>query len=193
MAVAPTLTTTQFRKDLLADKPDAWTAFITRHRPVLLNIARRVGLKTPLDEDAAQVTLIEFRKSYMAGKFNEDLKVPLRSWLYRIATFKSIHVGQAEWNRPDINGHSFSGIPCDDDPADCWEEEYRKEISRRIRDLLKRRLSERDCNVLLLTLEGWSGKKIGEHLNLSPNNVFVIRNRATLEVAADLEQIDQDF
>ena len=192
-----TQTTTRFRAQLMEDDEFAWATFVERHRPVLLRIANRVGLNPTLAEDAAQDTLMTFRNSYLQGNYDPTRGSRLRSWLYGIAERQSRNTakGMKKGGMP-VNGEGhnslFENIPADKLES-AFEEEYRAEISKRVRAVLESQLSERDYQVVILGFQGWSGKRIAEAMDLTEQNVFVIRARAFKKAGPEIRQIDQDY
>jgi RNA polymerase sigma factor (sigma-70 family) len=78
-------TTTALIGTLRAGHDDAmWSLFVARYRPVLLSIARRLGLSEPDAADAAQQTLLEFVRDIRDGRYDRS-RGRLRSWLASIA------------------------------------------------------------------------------------------------------------
>ena len=61
-----------------------WQEFDTRYRPILIGFARKLGLSNEDSADAAQDALIQFVRSYRAGKY-ERQRGRLSSWVIGIA------------------------------------------------------------------------------------------------------------
>ena len=77
--------TTQLLRDL--SDPDAvtvWEAFDERYRPIIVGLARRIGLREADAADVAQETLTRFVEAYRAGRYDRD-RGRLRSWIIGIA------------------------------------------------------------------------------------------------------------
>lgn len=55
-----------------------WKVFCTRYRPVVIAVARRLGLNADEAEDATQEALLAFATAYRQGKYDRD-KGRLRS------------------------------------------------------------------------------------------------------------------
>jgi RNA polymerase sigma factor (sigma-70 family) len=66
----------------------AWQEFDVRYRPLLMAVARRLGLAEDDAEDSVQETMTAFTAQHVEGRYRRD-KGRLRDWLCGIMTHKA--------------------------------------------------------------------------------------------------------
>ena len=83
-----TRTTTHLLEGLFDPAADSvWQEFDRRYRPIIVGLARKMGLADEDAADVAQETLVRFIKAYRAGQYHRE-KGRLRSWIIGIAIYR---------------------------------------------------------------------------------------------------------
>ncbi|MGE3182445.1 MAG: RNA polymerase sigma factor [Phycisphaerae bacterium] len=179
-----TRTSTQLLNGLRDAGNDAvWQEFVTRYQPLLSRYCLKLGLR---DADAADVTqqiLLEFSRSYQAGKYDRE-KGRLRQWLYGIA-----HNQVRNWRRRQRNkevqigadsddGDFFARIDDEHHLSQVWEEEWQDSILRRCLHQVRAEVKETTYRAFeLFALEQKPADEVAALLQTTANAVFSAKRR----------------
>lgn len=132
MSTVPSPTTTTLLLDGLHDSGNdaAWREFHARYSPILLSVARRIGLSDCDAADVAQEALICFLRDYRAGKYVRE-RGRLRAWLSSLVRYRAIDWLRSRQRDPNEVGLSAAGeVPAQDDMEALWDAESRQTILR---------------------------------------------------------------
>jgi len=127
------LTTTTALLDGLRDRANTtvWGAFFERYQPLLVGLARRLGLGAEDAADVAQETLLAFTSGVREGRYDRD-RGRLRAFVLGIARHKIGDVRQARGARGAVRGESqLQELPGDDELAAMWDAECERVILRK--------------------------------------------------------------
>ncbi|MFO0873877.1 MAG: sigma-70 family RNA polymerase sigma factor [Phycisphaerales bacterium] len=193
-------TTTQLLESLRRghDEP-VWSLFVERYRPVLVAVARRMGLDAEDAEDAAQQALVEFARDFGRGRYDRS-RGRLRTWLlailrHRVADLKRLRSRRAPGapTNPEGRAHSSRLEEIVDAGAeDALERIWQAEIERRVLETALDRLrgeghvTERSLRAFeLMVLRDVSAEAAAEACGMTINAVYIARGR----VAARLRRL----
>ncbi|MEW6253265.1 MAG: sigma factor, partial [Planctomycetota bacterium] len=127
--MATALSTTTELLDGLRDPGNqtAWCALDERMRPVVIAVARRLGLPADAAEEVAQHTLVEVFEGYRRGTYDRS-RGRLRGWIICIARHRAID----ELRRRDRRGgHDLlADIPDPQRTSAIWEVVWRAHLAR---------------------------------------------------------------
>jgi RNA polymerase sigma factor (sigma-70 family) len=184
-----TRTTTKLLEGLHNPADEAvWSEFDRRYRPIVVGLARKLGLREEDAADAAQETLARFLKAYRAGEYDRT-RGRLRSWIIGIARFRIADAMRARANRRGWRGDSLIGDLPDQEQMDgIWVAERRRAILRQALDALRTgtKTDERTIRAFeMLTFHGRPARAVAEELAMTLDDVYQSKNR----VAARLRKI----
>ena len=164
--------------------PVAWSEFDSRYRPILLTVARRLGLHGADAEDAVQETMTTFMLAYRQEKYERD-KGRLRDWLYGMARHKIREI-QRKLSKKEL---PFSGHHEDNNRLDeiedhrvkaVWDQEWNHAILRQALDQLKLDVSPRMCDIFdLYVLQQWPVQRIASQLKVSHDVIYKTKSRCS--------------
>ncbi len=159
-----------------------WSEFFARYHPLLVAFARRLGLSEQDAEDAAQETLMAFVSAYREGGYDRD-KGRLRTWLFGIASHKARDVqrrrGRALVVGDDSGTTGFlDRIPDDEHASRIWDAEWQQAIVRKCLEEVRGQVQAKTFQAFeLFALKGWPAERVGEHLGMTENAVWIAKNR----------------
>jgi len=193
------LTTTTELLDALHRGPrePAWDLFVARYQPVLVGVARRLGLGRDDALDAAQQTLLEFVRDFRSGRYHRD-KGRLRHWILAILRHR---VHDLHRIRARVRKQGATAEPPADEPERLnalWQAQVQQRILADALAMLRDRsgLAERSIRAFELTaLKGVSAEVAAESCGLTVDGVYVARSRVTARlrrIVRDLEQAYED-
>jgi len=157
-----------------------WKEFDGRYRPVLASFGRRVGLDAEDAADAAQEALVQFVRSYRAGKYERG-RGRLRSWIIGIARHCILDQQRNQAARREARGMSaLITLPDQDSLAEIWEAECDREILRRGVNVLRSetRLDPQTLQAFeLLAFPHREMSEVADELNITMNDVYLAKHR----------------
>lgn len=178
-----------------AGNDEAWREFVCRNQPILVSVAKRLGLSEHDALDVAQQTLFEFMRDLRAGKFDRT-RGRLRSWLVAIAAHR-VRDLQRVLARRDIVLSLAANVDLEDPSTleRLWVDEEERvlldEALQRLRTTTA--LDPRTVRVFELTaLQGVPTEAAASECQMSVDQVYVARNRAATrlrEIVAELKAI----
>jgi RNA polymerase sigma factor (sigma-70 family) len=174
----------------------AWRQFDHRYRPLILTVARRLGLQDSDAEDAAQETITAFIESYRQEKYQKD-KGKLRLWLYGIARHKIRDIirkhTRAEKPITDkTNATRFFNQVEDTHIESAWEEEWEKAILRQALEEVRQQINPQMFeSFYLYALEQWSAKRVAAHLQISEDLVYQNKRRTLVKLREIMPKMEE--
>ena len=197
---AATRTTTRLLEGLFDPAAEAvWQEFDRRYRPIIVGLARKLGLPEEDAADVAQETLARFVKAYRAGEYDRN-RGRLRSWIIGIAKYRITDAIRARADRRGWRGDSIiSGVPEQRTLDAIWDTERRQAILRQAIDELRAesKTSEKTIRTFeMLTFHRRPAAAVAEELGMTLNDVYQAKNRVAgrlREIVARLEALyDED-
>ncbi len=192
---SPTRTTTRLLEGLFDQADDeVWMEFDRRYRPIIIGLARKLGLRDEDAADVAQETLARFLKAYRAGEYDRT-RGRLRSWIIGIAKYRIADVMRARANRQAWRGDSVIGeLPAQEELDAIWDSQRRGTILRQAVEELRTgtKLNERTIAAFeLLTFHQRAAASVAEELAMSMDDVYQAKNRVAARLRAIVERIEQ--
>lgn len=197
---AATRTTTRLLEGLFDPAAEAvWQEFDRRYRPIIVGLARKLGLPEEDAADVAQETLARFVKAYRAGEYDRN-RGRLRSWIIGIAKYRITDAIRARADRRGWRGDSIiSGVPEQRELDAIWDVERRQAILRQAIDELRAdsKTSEKTIRTFeMLSFHRRPAAAVAEELGMTLNDVYQAKNRVAgrlREIVARLEALyDED-
>lgn len=163
---------------------EAWNQFYARYEPVLLGVALRAGLRHQDAHDVVHEAMLGFLEGYKAGHYDRQ-RGRLRAYLQGIM-FNKIREFWARNKRREVQMVEpsdatgfFYALPDDAVLQDIFEEEWRRGIMQACLAELQRQLDPDKYQVFKrYALEDQPADRVAEELNVSRNDVYVIKSRA---------------
>jgi RNA polymerase sigma factor (sigma-70 family) len=183
-----TLTTTALLT-ALRDSEDqgAWLELDARYRPVIIGLARRLGLSHTDAEDVAQEVLARIVKHHRAGGYDRE-RGRLRSWIAQVARNCIADAHRSATVRRERRGESaFDQAPPEDEFGRLWERELRAAILQRALSELRTatRFDERTIAAFeLVGLGGRPAAAVATDLEMTVESVYAAKSRCTKELRA---------
>lgn len=187
-------TTTTLLEGLLDSRNDAiWREFAERYQPVILSIARRLGLGDQDAADAAQETLIRFLQEYRAGKYDRD-KGRLGAWITAMARFRIADAYRAKARDRKVRGDSvFEFVPTENEMEQIWDEECRREIIRKAMERLSHDTNLNEQTVTLfraLALEQKRPTDVAREYDVSIDVVYKSKQRCLAQLRTIIDELN---
>jgi RNA polymerase sigma-70 factor (ECF subfamily) len=187
-------TTTQLL-DALRDHGNtpAWSQIDARYRPVVAGLACRLGLSGSDADEVAQQTLVEFVRSFKAGRYDRS-KGRLSSWILGIAHHTVLAMMRA---RRDFDSNTvIERMPDEPSLRSLWTEERDRAVLSRALGALRSDtgIDERTLTAFELTgLRGVPAAVAAEECGMSVDQVYVARSRLTKRLRELVESMTAAF
>lgn len=163
----------------------AWSELDARYRPVIMGLARKLGLSHTDAEDAAQEVLARLVAAYRDGKYDRE-RGRLRSWIVTIARNCIMDAHRARAARGVRRGESIlAAIPSEDEFDRLWDEEHRTSIFDRALSEFRAttRMDERTLRAFEeVGLRGRPAAEVAAELGLTLDSVYSAKSRCTKEL-----------
>ncbi|MDX2200055.1 MAG: sigma-70 family RNA polymerase sigma factor [Phycisphaerae bacterium] len=176
----------------------AWHEFHARYSPVLLAVARRLGLTESDAADVAQEALMCFLRDYQAGKYVRE-RGRLRTWLSSIVRFRVIDSFRKKQQGAAEVGLSAAGdVPSPEDMEALWDAEARQMMLRQALDEVRTssRIDERTLRAFeRAALDDVPVAIVAAELHISTDDVYQAKSRVSSrlrEVVSRLEAVYED-
>lgn len=178
----PNTTTSQLLEALYdRGNQDAWRTCDARYRPIIVALARKLGLDDADAADVAQETMTRFLTEYQAGKYDRS-RGRLGSWICGIARFRVADLRRSQARRRQQRGESaIVNLPADADLEKMWDEEVRHAVIARSLDILRNesRMNPRTIRAFeMVTFQQKPAAEVAAELGMTANDVYVAKNRA---------------
>ncbi|MBN1845261.1 MAG: sigma-70 family RNA polymerase sigma factor [Sedimentisphaerales bacterium] len=163
---------------------ESWQEFDRRYRPLILSVARRLGLQPADAEDAAQETIAAFVEAYRQRRY-ERSRGRLRHWLCGIARHKVLDIRRQRQRREScqsdptaVAATAGASAVSDDKWRDLWSEECDRVLLRQALVEVRRQVpSEAFESFYLYVIEQWPAKRVAQHLHISVDSVYQHKSR----------------
>lgn len=160
----------------------AWRQFDARYRPLVVAVARRMGLQDSDADDAAQETMAAFVQMYRQGRYDRQ-EGRLRDWLRGIACHKvrdlqrrSARGEKTVADRTDATG--FLERVEDTAAETAWDAEWDAAILRQSLDAVRQEVEPRTFAAFeFFALRQWPARRVAEHLQVSEDGVYQAKSR----------------
>ena len=174
----------------------SWSQFHDRYRPLIMAVAKRLGLSVADAEDAAQETMTAFVQAYRLRQYNKE-KGRLRDWLCGIACHKIRDI-QRKQKRSEklIIGKAIATAPVnqieDVGLAGLWDDEWEKATLRQALEEVRQQVAPATFEAFMLfALEQWPAKRVADHLQVSEDAVYQSKRRVLNRLRELLPKINE--
>lgn len=174
-------TTTEILERLKEPTNDPiWREFEARYRPVLVAVARKMGVSATDAEDIAQEALLRFVRNFREGGYDRT-RGRLRDWMIGIARNCIREAQRKAGVRRERHGLSAVDLPATDIDIDAiWDAECAAAIFERALHELKTRtrLSDRTIRAFtLLVVDQYAPEQVAEELGMTLDSVYAAKHR----------------
>ena len=178
-----------------AQNSPAWEQFLARYRPMVASFAKRLGLGHADVSDVCQETMLAFAHGHREGRYDPE-KGKLQKWLFGIAYHKAADLKRRHLKEivvPDGTDSSgfLQSIESPEDATVAWDEEWQRAVLRACLDEVARHVNPSTFKAFELSVfEEWPVAKVAEHLEMTPNAVYIAKNRVMdriLKIRAEME------
>lgn len=189
-----THTTTALLQGLHDDEGNAaWEVLDRRYRPIVIGLARRLGLNDQDALDVAQDTMIRVLDEYRDGRYDRE-RGRMRSWLLSIARTKIADVYRKRAVRREARGESaMVTIPKDQELEDIWATERRFVVLREaLADLqANSKTSDRSIQAFeMLVFHRRAVSDVAKELDMSENDVYLAKSRVAKKLKETVQQLE---
>jgi RNA polymerase sigma factor (sigma-70 family) len=164
-----------------------WQDFDSRYRPLVIALARRLGLQDCDAEDIAQETMAAFLRAYRQGQYDRE-RGRLRDWLRGIASHK-VRDLQRHWGHQEkpltekTDATSLLDQIEDKNVETVWDEEWDRAVLRQCLEEVRQEVEPRMFEAFeLFALRDWPAKQVAAHLQVSEDTVYQSKSRILARV-----------
>jgi RNA polymerase sigma-70 factor (ECF subfamily) len=174
----------------------SWETFDARYRPIILAVAKRLGLQEADAEDAAQETMAAFVERYRQQGYDRG-KGRLRDWLRGIARHKVQDILRRNSRREvpvgdKTDATGFLNQVEDEQVQTVWEDEWEKAVLRQCLEEVKQEVSPRTFEAFeLFALRDWPAKRVASHLQVSEDTVYQGKSRILARIRELLPEMEK--
>ena len=172
----------------------AWSDFVARYQPKILEWCRGWRLQEPDAQDVSQAVLLKL--SYLMGKFAYDPSRSFRAWLKTLThhTWRDL---ATERKREGVAsgdsrmGEFFENLEAGDDLIRHLEEEFQRELMDQAMALVRPRVAQRTWDAFRLTaLEGCSGAAAAAELDMKVARVYVAKSEVKEMIRREVRKLE---
>ncbi len=172
----------------------SWSRFYAQYASVVYNVGKSKGLTDDECNDLVQDVMLRFFKQQ--EKFDFDPNVAkFRTYFGKIVSGKIVDIFRKRWEtKGTLTSEDEFKIGVDESTVSeidsIFIENYRKMILERSKDMLREKVDAKTYQAFELFAEqGRDIKLVSEILNMSPNQIYVAKNRCI----ASLKKIIQEL
>jgi RNA polymerase sigma factor (sigma-70 family) len=172
----------------------AWSDFVARYEPKILQWCRRWRLQEPDAQDVTQAVLLKL--SRLMENFAYDPSRSFRAWL-KTLTHHAWRELVAERKRGGIGsgdsrmGELFENIQAGDDLDKHIEEEFNRELMEQAMVLVRPRVAARTWAAFRMTaLEGCSGAAAAAQLEMKVARVYVAKSEVKEMIRREIRKLE---
>src|SRR6516162_4076002 len=172
----------------------AWSDFVARYGPRILQWCRGWGLQESDAQDVTQDVLLKLNG--LMARFVYDPSGSFRGWL-KTLTHHAWRDLAAERRRSGLGAGERSvtellrNLQAGDDLVEQLDAEFRREVMDRAMERVKRRVSARTWDAFRLTaLEGWSASAAAGRLEMNIGRVYVARSEVKKMIREEVRRLE---
>jgi RNA polymerase sigma-70 factor (ECF subfamily) len=173
----------------------AWSDFVTRYEPKLLQWCRGWGLQESDSHDVTQAVLLKL--SRVMATFAYDPSRSFRAWLKTLThhAWRDVVAGRkrAAIGSGDSRMHElFENIEAGDLLDEHLEEEFNRELMEQAMVLVRPRVAARTWDAFRLTaLEGCSGASAADRLEMKITRVYTAKSEVKKMIRAEIRMLEK--
>jgi RNA polymerase sigma factor (sigma-70 family) len=172
----------------------AWSDFVTRYQPQILQWCHRWRLQESDAQDVTQAVLLKL--SGLMANFAYDPSRSFRAWL-KTLTHHAWHDLAAERNRAGVGsgdsrmGEFFESLEAGDDLVRHIEEEFRRELMEQAMAMVRPRVAPQTWEAFRLTaLEGCSGAAAAAQLDMKISRVYLAKSDVKQMIRREIRKLE---
>ena len=172
----------------------AWTDFVARYEPKILDWCRRWGLQESDAQDVTQAVLLKLSRSM--ATFVYDRSRSFRGWLKTIAHHawrdlvaerKRAGVGSGDSRMAEL----LENIEAADGLVRQLAEEFRQELLEEAIARVRPRVAPRTWDAFRMTaLEGLTGAAVAAHLGMKIDRVYGAKSDVTRRIQKEVRRLE---
>lgn len=169
-----------------------WSAFYRSYAPAIFRVARRRGVPVPEAEDIVQQVMLTLSHHLQTFEYQRD-RGRFRTWVQRVTETKMIDAARRRRAsaRPALSlTHDNADCLADHSLQEAWEREWKlQDILHCLREC-QRNIAPRTLEAFeLYVIEGRSAQEVAERLDMTANQVHVIRHQIIARLRDRLEEL----
>ncbi|MCK4623811.1 MAG: sigma-70 family RNA polymerase sigma factor [Phycisphaerae bacterium] len=174
----------------------AWRTFDTRYRPLVMIVAKRLGLQEADAEDVAQETMAAFVEAYRQGRYERE-RGRLRDWLrgiacHKVRDFQRRRGRQEQLVADRTDATRFLNQIEDDHVKIVWDDEWSKGVLRQCLEEVRDEVAPRTFEAFkLFALQQWSAKRVASYLQVSEEIVYQSKSRILVRIRKLFPQMEK--
>lgn len=189
--------TTTALLDALFEREDhaTWLAFDRRFRPILLGVARGLGLEQEEAADVAQETLVQVVQGYRAGGYARE-RGRLRTWILAILKHRAIDTRRRRGTVRFEDADQVLDARGEERLEELWETEYRRKLLTDAVELLRASKQAVAGEVDLFVahaLEDRATREVADAYDVSLWAVYRATKKCTDLLRRIVEQLEQAY
>ncbi len=172
---------------------ESWTDLDARCRPIMVGVARRMGLTDAEAEDAVQVTMLNFIEAYRAGKYERE-RGRLSAFLITILRSRAIDARRQAVKRREAPGSVEAVERFGEAEIDrLWLDERHLQILRQaLYELRESGADERMLSAFeLFGLRGTDIEEVTQSLGMTREEVYNAKYRITKRLQPIVARLDE--
>jgi RNA polymerase sigma-70 factor (ECF subfamily) len=181
------------------DDAASWTEFYGLYRKLIYGLARRAGLPHADAEDVTQdvfkrvaETIHEFESDPARGKF--------RGWLMQLTRWRVANkfarapkenvLRPAPRDETSSSTSTINRLPDEASLDEAWEQEWQRHLLDAACERISHRVKGRHYQAFdLYVRRRWPVLKVAKELGMNPAGVYLIGNRLTKQLKAEVEKL----
>ena len=192
----PSMTSITLLSRLRHDPKDAaaWSDFLARYEPKILDWCRRWQLQEADAQDVTQNVLM--RLCRLMSKFDYDPTRSFRAWL-KTLTHHAWRDFVAERRAAGLGSSNswmsalLENLQAGAELVEDLQDEFHRELMDRAMERVRMRVAPRDWDAFHLTaLEGWSAAAAGAHLQIKVAQVYLAKSRVIKRIQQEVRRLE---
>ena len=173
----------------------AWTDFVARYQPIILQWCRGWRLQEPDANDVTQAVLL--RLSRLMATFVYEPSRSFRGWLKTLSHHawrdlvderKRAGTGSGDNRMREF----FANLEAGDDLVHHLEEEFRRELMEQAMALVRLRVAERTWDAFRLTaIEGRSGAETAAQVGMKVARVYKAKSEVKEMIRQEIRKLEE--
>jgi RNA polymerase sigma-70 factor (ECF subfamily) len=172
----------------------AWSEFVARYGPRILQWCRGWGLQESDAQDVTQDVLLKLNR--LMARFVYDASGSFRGWLKTLAhhAWRDLAAERRRLRRGVVDrsvSELLGNLQAGDDLVERLDAEFRREVMDRAMERVRRRVSPRTWDAFRLTaLEGWSGAAAAGRLEMKIARVYGARSEVKEMIREEVRRLE---
>jgi RNA polymerase sigma-70 factor (ECF subfamily) len=173
----------------------AWSDFVDRYGPTILQWCRRWQLQEADAQDVVQDVLLKLHR--LMATFSYDTSGSFRAWLKTlvhhawrdlVSERRRVGIGTGDTHMAALLGDLAAG----EDLAGDLQDEFRRELLERAMSRVKARVPSNTWDAFQLTaLEGSSGAEVAARLQMRTAQVYLARSKVKKRIEDEIRWLEE--